>query len=63
MNVPLDSPVGVLPNAFNIADAAAYLGLGPTKFRELLRSGEIASRRVGRRVIVAKSTLDRFLDA
>jgi excisionase family DNA binding protein len=61
MNVPIDSPARVLPNAFNIADAARYIGLGPTKFRELLRAGTIGCRRAGRRVIVARAELDRFL--
>jgi excisionase family DNA binding protein len=51
------------PSAFNVRDSARYVGLGETKFRELLRSGMIASRRAGRRVIVARAELDRFIGA
>jgi excisionase family DNA binding protein len=50
-------------NAFNVRDGARYLGLGETKFRELLRSGMIGCRRAGRRVIIPRSELDRFLGA
>jgi excisionase family DNA binding protein len=51
------------PSAFNVRDGARYVSLGETKFRELLRSGMIVSRRAGRRVIIAKAELDRFLGA
>jgi excisionase family DNA binding protein len=51
------------PSAFNIADAARYIGLGETLFRQLLRAGTIRHRKAGRRVIVAKAELDRFLGA
>jgi len=51
------------PSAFNVADAAAYLGVGETLFRQLLRSGAIASRHAGRRVIISKAALDRYLGA
>jgi excisionase family DNA binding protein len=51
------------PTAFNVRDGAKYVGVGQTLFRQLLRSGAIASRRAGRRVIVAKAELDRFLGA
>jgi excisionase family DNA binding protein len=47
--------------AFNIAEAARYVGLGETRFRELLRSKAISARRYGRRVIIAKAELDKWL--
>jgi excisionase family DNA binding protein len=50
-----------LQAAFNITEAARYVGLGETRFRELLRSGAVSSRRYGRRVIIAKAELDRWL--
>lgn len=49
------------PSAFNIRDGAAYLGVGQTLFRQLLRSGTIVSRHAGRRVIISKAALDRYL--
>ena len=51
------------PSAFNVRDGAAYLGVGETLFRQLLRAGTISHRKVGRRVIVSKAALDRFLGA
>lgn len=51
------------PFAFNVAEAARYIGLGETKFRELLRDGTIGFRRAGRRVIIPRAELDRFLIA
>jgi excisionase family DNA binding protein len=51
------------PTAFNIRDGAAYLGVGETLFRQLLRAGTISHRKAGRRVIVSKAALDRFLGA
>jgi excisionase family DNA binding protein len=47
--------------AFNVGGGARYLGVGETRFRALLRSGAIASRKYGRRVIVSKIALDRWL--
>lgn len=47
--------------AFNVADGAAYVGLGETRFRELLRTNEIKSKVWGRRRIIAKAELDRWL--
>jgi excisionase family DNA binding protein len=47
--------------ALNVIDAARYVGIGETRFRDLLRSGAIGSRRVGRRYVIAKVELDRWL--
>jgi excisionase family DNA binding protein len=49
------------PAGFDVEDAAAYLGLGATKFRELLRNETIRHRKVGRRLVIARAELDRFL--
>lgn len=57
MNAQTPTP----PNAFNVADAAAYLGVGETLFRQLLRAGTISHRRAGRRIIIARGALDRYL--
>jgi excisionase family DNA binding protein len=45
----------------NVVEAACYVGLGETRFRELLRSGAIGARRVGRRYVIARAELDRWL--
>jgi excisionase family DNA binding protein len=49
------------PAAFNVGQAARYVGLGETRFRQLLRSGAVSARRFGRRVIIARAELDRWL--
>jgi excisionase family DNA binding protein len=47
--------------AFDVRGGAQYVGLGETKFREKLRNGEIRSRRCGRRHIISRADLDRWL--
>jgi len=52
------------PEAFalGVSDGARTIGIGTTKFRELIRSGELRSVRIGRRVVVPRSELDAYLD-
>lgn len=45
---------------YSVEEAARIAGLGKTKFRELLATGEIDSLRVGRRVLVPRAELVRF---
>ncbi|MBL0886910.1 helix-turn-helix domain-containing protein [Myceligenerans indicum] len=43
-------------------DIADYLGISTWTAGELVRSGEIPGRRVGRRVLATRSTVDRYLE-
>lgn len=51
------------PGALGRRGAALYLAISLSKLDELLRSGELRSRRVGRRVVIARAELERFLEA
>lgn len=55
----LDAPPP--PAALRLPDAAKYVGLGLRTLHTLIASGEIKPARVGRRVVVLRSTLDAFL--
>lgn len=52
-----------MPGAYDRRGAAHYLAISLSKIDELLRSGALKSRRVGRRVVIARVELDRFLEA
>lgn len=43
-------------------EAATYVGLGRTKFGELVRSGQIPSVKIGTRRLFVVSALDRWLE-
>ena len=45
----------------SLEEAAAYLSIGRTKFLEMVYSNEIASIPIGRRRLVARAELDRFI--
>ncbi len=47
---------------YNVADGAEYVGLGRSKFLQLVYSGEIASFTVGRRRLVLVDDLNAFLE-
>jgi excisionase family DNA binding protein len=47
--------------AFNQVEAAQYLGVSDKTVRKLLKEGTIRFARIGSRVLIAKSELDRFL--
>lgn len=49
--------------AFSPAEAADALGVSLTLVKDLLRSGDLRSRKVGRRRIISRQALDQFLDA
>lgn len=48
---------------FNLREAAAYLGISTPTLAALLRSGKIPCRRAGQRWLIAKTTLDTWLNA
>ena len=47
--------------AFPVRDAARVLGVGVTKVRELIASGELGSIRVSRRLLVPRQALETFI--
>lgn len=49
--------------AFNLKQAAKYLGISTPTLLDIIRSGEIASHRVGkRRWLISKVVLDNWLE-
>jgi len=54
-------PDATTVGAFNMRDAARYVGLGESRMQDLIKSEEIAVRRFGRRIIIARAELDRWL--
>ena len=49
-------------SAFNLKEAAVYLGISIPTLVRLLRSGDIPHRRVGQRWLSARSALDTWLN-
>lgn len=49
-------------SAFNLKEAAVYLGISIPTLVRLLRSGAIPYRRVGQRWLIARSALDDWLN-
>lgn len=49
------------PVAVSVGEAAKLLGLGKTKVYEMLRSGELQSRTVGRRRLVSMGSIQSFM--
>ena len=46
---------------YSVVKVAALLGIGRSKAYELVRSGTIPSLRLGRRIVIPKLALSRFL--
>jgi excisionase family DNA binding protein len=51
----------VQPLAYSIQDTAQKLSVSPQSVRKLIERGELQTRRVGVRVLIPKSELERFL--
>jgi excisionase family DNA binding protein len=49
------------PVALPVPGAARALGIGTTKTRELIRSGELRSIRIDRRILVPRSEIDAYI--
>ena len=47
--------------AFSVTEMAELLGIGRSKAYALVRSGTIPSLRLGRRIVIPKLALSRFL--
>ena len=48
--------------ALNRKEAAAYLGMAQNTFVKLMESGRVHFVKVGRRILVPKTSLERFLN-
>ena len=46
---------------FNVRETAKYIGLGITKTQQFIRSGIIPSVKLGRRYVIPKEALDKWL--
>ena len=53
----------ITPMGLTIEAAAAYSCLGVHLVRRLVKQGKLPALRVGKRIIVKRDVLDRFLDA
>ena len=57
-------PAGSLPRGLRRAEAAAYVGLGETKFDELVKDGRMPTpKRIDGRVVWDRRALDEAFDA
>lgn len=56
-------PETISPGALAIPDAAAYLGVSEGTIFNLIRSNRLAKVKIGRRTVIARSELDRFISA
>lgn len=55
-------PAPVLPPVFSVRQAAAYLGVSAWTVYEYCRQGAIPHRRVGRRILIGREALRRWLE-
>jgi excisionase family DNA binding protein len=49
------------PALFNTKQAAIFLGVSPRTIKNLLRAKELTRRKIGRRTLVPKTSLEAFL--
>jgi excisionase family DNA binding protein len=50
------------PLALDVREAAETLGLSHSKVYQLIASGEIYHRRVGKRILIPRKALEAFVD-
>ena len=53
---------GSEPMVFSVKGAAAKLGGSQGSFYELVRSGEIEHIRVGKRILISRGALEKFIE-
>ncbi len=51
-----------LPDVLTVPEACSVLRLGRNAMYEVIRTGEIPSLRIGRRILIPKRVLERFID-
>src|SRR5690606_40267970 len=52
----------ITPMAYSVVDAARVLGIGKTKFYELVNQGEIPTIKIGSRTLVPHDELAAFVE-
>ena len=50
-----------MQQALSIEETMAATGIGRTKLYELINSGQLIAKKIGKRTIILKSDLDAFL--
>ncbi len=55
-------PNTITPLAYSVEDAAKQLSVSAQSIRRLIDRGELKARHVGRRVLVPKNELERWLE-
>lgn len=50
------------PMLFDIRTASTALGIGRDNLYELMRAGEIESVRIGRRVLLSRQAIEKFIE-
>lgn len=58
----LDLNNPIVPAAFTINGASAYVPLGKTTLYKLISEGKLPTVRVGRRLLIRRAALDALLD-
>ncbi len=51
------------PLAYSVKEAARVIGIGTTKFYELMNAGAIPSFKVGKRTLIKHADLASFIDS
>lgn len=51
------------PKMLSILEAARFLGIGRSTIYEVIKQGRLPVRKLGRRTLVRRDDLDRFIDA
>jgi excisionase family DNA binding protein len=60
---PTSAVVLIAPAVLNPREAARYIGVGRTKFFELLKDGQIPAKKAGKLRLVRVKNLDAWIDA
>jgi len=47
--------------SFGLSEAAGLIGVSASKLRKLIRAGDLKATRIGRRVLLRASEIDRLL--
>lgn len=50
------------PLIYTVAEAAALLGISEWSYYEAIKRGDLPGRRIGRRIVVPKVQLERWLE-